>query len=322
MKIRLLKDAEFDDLMALVSACYGEEAEPSSWWKWRYFNPGTGRHLIAVAEEGGVIVGMQPMTIAPFRADGRDVAAGVLTGVMVHPSCRGRGLFRKLIAYCVDAAREAGAGFVCTMPNDRSFPLFMKLGWVDPGLRTLMVDIPLRRFASQLPAGVEPLTGFGADLDELETRIAAAVDGIRLRRARAWVESRCSGNPMRDYRALQMRFGGVCEGYVAFCVDRHRRAPLGFILDVQAPDTDVRARLIQAACRELGQAGAVLALSVVASPDQIADHRKAGMWLVPPRFSPKKFHFVATPCTEEFARPGALGPIGRWQLTFADWDGV
>jgi len=323
VNIRLLRDSEFDQLMALVQKCYGAEAEPPEWWRWRYFNPeGGARHSIVVAEEGAKIVGMQPLTISNFRYDGKLVSGGVLTGVMVDPGFRGRGLFRQLIDHCVKVATEAGAGFVCTMPNERSFPLFMKLRWADPGLRTLLVDLPLVRVPVRDLVGLESLGSFDASHDLLEERVGLGSAGIRAQRGRSWAQGRFFGNPLTQYGVLQVREGGKCTGYVAFGTGLRRNVTIGYIVDVQAPDARVRQTLIRAACRALKRAGARLTIAVVSSEAQVSDHRAAGMWRVPRRLAPKKFYFVVKPCSAEFERSDALRNIGYWELTLADWDGV
>lgn len=352
VKIRCHEEADIAAILKLVDACYGEAAEPPEYWMWRYFGLEAADSEIYLADQGGEIIGMQPMTFFRHTLRNKPLVGTVLTGVMVHPDHRRKGIFRALIKACVETAWRRGADFVTTMPNDLAYPGFMKLGWFDPGDRTLLVR-PLdliaaarskvrpgslgsvvaampqiivrvlspRHFSSNLR--VLNANRFDAAVDDLAERVAAAYDGLVLRRDSAWLNWRYVANPMIHYERFEARSGeGHVRGVAATTVQTWQGIRVGCIVELIGETAKARCSLISSAVYQLAKDGAHIVIAVMSDPDYIADLRNQGFCKIPKYLSPKKFHTVYIPHPDKLELLAPMEQIENWHQTLGDWDGI
>jgi N-acetylglutamate synthase-like GNAT family acetyltransferase len=151
----LLRRAEVSDetaILALFRAVFGRERSADH-WRWKFAEtPYPNRQIsLAVAKQGGALLGHYAVVPVPLNWMGRRILGAESVDTMVHPDARGLGLFEQLGTDCYARLRELGVGLVYGLPNRNSYPGFLrKLGWkrigfLDSYTLRLSVREPLRR---------------------------------------------------------------------------------------------------------------------------------------------------------------------------------
>lgn len=351
-EIRCYEPADWTALLKLVEACYGEAAEPPEWWRWRHFSLNAAYPEIYLAVHEGEIIGMRPLAYSPYTLRGQPLAGALFSAVMVHPNFRRMGVFRSLVNVAVEAAWSHGADFVTTMPNDLSYLGYIKLSWQDPGDRTLLVRplnlvslarsklrpgwlgaliaiLPQSVLRVMSPRGfqsslsVRKVEQFDTAADEMAERIAAAYDGLILRRDCDWLNWRYGANPLVYYECFEARSGeGDLRGIVVTAVEVRYGIRVGYIVDLIGETDETRRVLISAAVRQLEEEGAQVVITVMSDPDYIADLCRQGFYRVPKRLSPKRFHTVYLTHPDKAAHLAPMQRIAKWHQTLGDWDGI
>lgn len=314
-------------MVDLCRACYGERAEPEEWWRWRFFSSDPSSAAVAVATQGDVLVGMQPLRIEPFRHGDQRLLGAAFEGAMVRRGWRGRGVFSRLVSAALESAWARGAAFAYSMPNERSYPAFLKAGWWDLGERQVLVRPLLpQRVRGPEGRGVDGITAtavprFGDGLGGLLGRDAHASE-LEPERRPAWLEWRYGANPAAGYTLVEAR--GPDGDLVAIGVGRVLRIA-GFRVGVVVQWAGAGAGL-RAALRGLEAAfrldGALLSLAVVAAASQATALSQHCYWR-PPDFLPRRR--LRTVCMPRPGAAPALWPprgVESWRLSLGDWDGV
>jgi GNAT superfamily N-acetyltransferase len=351
--VRRFEPGDLGGVMELVAACYGDEmADRGRWSHWHLGHPGA-RHGTMVAEDKGRIIGVQPMEMFAFQLGGEALLGGVLTGAMVHPDRRRLGIFDRLLEACEARAWEVGADFVTTMPNDFSYPGFLRRGYCDPGERMLFVlalapGAIVRRSVGRVPL----LGGFASlvaqvlakprrldrlwqvtltersEIDDqigiVAERVAASWPGLIQCRNAAWLLWRFARETGREYRffAAEGCHDGSAKAFVVATREHRFGIEVGYLVDLFGIEPSATAGVVASACRVLRGDGVHLALAVVSCAELIAPLRAAGFRRVPSRIAPKRFRTVyrSRPGHEE--RLAALSSINHWYQTLGDWDTV
>jgi GNAT superfamily N-acetyltransferase len=350
--IRPYRAEDAADVRSVLTASYGAAATPAPIFNWWHFGCPVAASGFRVAELNGKIVGIQPMQLFSYEQAGHRLSGAMLTGVVVHPEFRRRGLFARLIKACEQDAWRRGADFVTTMPNERSRPGFMKLGYREPGRRRLLL-LPLnvsemaRRAVRWRPLAA--LLGFGLkpaicrsrkwlrtpavdlervklapeDLDRVSKADRQLFPGLRLMRSRAWWEWRYAASP-RGYHMLRLRDEqGATAGLVTTSRERRNGVEVGYIVDWLARDPDRVPILLAGAVRHLSAAGAAIVAGIVSSGFQIRALASVGFGSVPHWAPLKRFFTVFKPApTMSTALAEQLGTIGAWHQTLGDWDNL
>ena len=318
-------------LLARVGTTQLSDSE-FAWWFER--NP-AGEGIVSLAVDGGEVVGVAAMSFFRTVLEGSVTRLAIPVNVATDPRYRGQGVFSRLERENETAAAETGAPLTVTFPNGASYPIFVsRLGWVDlPRLR--LWARPLRAGAvvgyalgrpgragglrPPEPAAreirgleVRPLVAFGADLDELGRRAAAAYGSHFVRDAEyfAW---RYLDSP-RDYRCFGAYREGELRGVAVVGHTFKHGVSAGFLADlVAAPEASsvVRALLARAVDEVKGGADALVLLP---PPSRAA--RRA---LLASGFAPtnKQLRFIGKPLQE---RTELDGRQGAWHFTLGDFD--
>ncbi len=338
--------------MGLVRACYGKNAEPPEWWRWRHFDPSLNLPLIFGAFDGDTVVGIRPMVLFPFSLAGRALTGAVFSAVMVHPDYRRRGLFTGLVSAGTEEAWARGADFITTMPNDLSGQAFRRLGWFDPGLRTLMIlplDLPAIARARHLPGWLGSLAGTLARLvwqgrsrtfehhevkisevdsiseaaDDLADRICGQYEGLMLRRTSTWWNWRFRANPWNPYRRFEGRQpDGRLSGILVTATEDRHGLSVGYVADLLGVNADVRKALISRGVQYLVQDSVQVVATVLTDRTSLAEFRSQGFFRLPNSLSPKKFRTMYVPNPTNPSLVERLGHIENWYQTLGDWDGI
>lgn len=274
-----------------------------------------------MAELEGRVVGVQPMLIYDWALGSRTARGGVLTGVVVDPAFRRRGVFSALVTACEAEAWRQGADFVVTMPNDRSRPGFLRFGWTDLGPRSLLLRHPcVPRSALQ---EVEIWDDVPEDLADLSEHHRACFSGLALRRTREWWRWRFRGPGPTAYVQVGIRGAtGATLGIAAGVIRRSRGVPIGYLVDFLASSEDTLVRLARGLSSALASAGALGVVSVASSPSVISALRAAAFLRLGHRMPLKVFHTVTRFRTGPDALSETLAKVSAWNLTLGDWDNI
>lgn len=339
-----------EGIWELVARCYGDRWMSRTRFRHCYFGERAEATRIVTAESGGRVVGMQPVQWVRHRFRGTPIEAGILTGAMVDPEWRQRGIFGALVSECERVSFERGARLVWTMPNERSSPAFRKAGYRFPGERRLYIWAPeprtlfasrtggllgraLGRVASPLlsrrpprPQGVEVLEAqsLGPEAEALSKNFCSGWSGILQDRDAPWRTWRFGTDMEGPYRFLEARESD--GGASAWCVvtrERREGREVGYILDLVAGDRRAGVAVVSEALRLMAGWGVELVMSAVCGRGLGALMSGGGMVRVPRAMAPKRFYLAYR------TAPGAEADLTRdlsspenWYLTFADWDAL
>jgi GNAT superfamily N-acetyltransferase len=321
MTIRRFEPPDWPAVVAVLEATYGaSDTRAGVYEHWNLRCPVAGSGFV-VAEVEGRVVGAQPMLIHEWRTDGLAVRGGVLTGVVVDPRFRRRGVFSALVRACEREAWSCDAEFIVTMPNERSRPGFLRLGWTDLGGRSLLLRHPLVSRAAC--RGVEDRDGVAEDLEALAESHRASFGGLGLGRTAEWWRWRFDGHPAREYLQVGARdASGRPAGLAAGVIRKSRGIPVGYLVDFLASSREALVRVACGLTKKLAVAGAVAVVSVVSSPAVEGALRDAGFHKFGRILPLKTFHTVA-----RFRQGGGpveekLRAVQAWNLTLGDWDNI
>lgn len=324
MRLDVVGQEGIPDAQRLSSVCYGARAEPVEWWRWWLFGRGEESSRIAVAYGPGGVVGMQPVSFFPFVWGGKTGQCALLTGGMIAPESRGKGLFRRLVDTAVAEAWRRDCRIVLTMPNERSAPAFERFGWTNLGDRSAMVWLGSRNSAGRGRASGAPVKSLPELSEESIASLVAAGAGepvAMIARDAGWLRWRYRGNPLAEYVVVHDPEETASEAAIAVGTIRILRGVrVGWLVDVIGRGDAPRSRAVVALARELRRQGAVIVASVVGGRRTRGELEGAGFWRVPALLVPKRFRTVC------LARESQAAPIpvllDEWSMTLADWDGV
>jgi len=350
IEIHEFQPEDFANVMTLVKICYGDAAPSPERWRWRHFEFDPQDSTMFVAKHDNKIVGLRPMALFDYFLDGQPLKGALFSAVMVHPSYRRLGIFSRLVKACMEEAWRRGAAFINTMPNDISYRGFIKLGWQDPGDRTLYVrPINLKALARQkvhpawlgIPLGfmtqgfvslISPNPGkyrlsiaavpeLSLEAADLSRRIGVRFDGLILHRTHTWLTWRYKASPWNHYVRLEaLSSDGRLKGYAVTNMNTQWGITTGYVVDILGETAEARQALIEASVEHLREQGAQICAAVMSPPELMADFRTQGFFHIPQRISPKKFHTVYQPHPDYTATFDSVRSIDRWYQTLGDWD--
>jgi hypothetical protein len=277
------------------------------------------------------------------------VKGALLTGVAVHPKFRRRGIFSALVNACEQEAWRQEAAFVATMPNEKSRPGFLKLGYADLGRRQLLMR-PLspasfggrvfpvlghlagsvgglvQAAAKPLPRGphasVREIDRTPGDIETLAPAHENRFPGLRIRRTAEWLGWRLTELAPRHYRQFETRRpDGRLAGFAAITLDERDAMKVCYLLDLLVEDETTIPTLLATICNA-ARAEKAEALATVVSGGPLAKClRRAGMWAVPEWLPLKKFYSVAR-FNPRMDLPARWRRLAGWYQTLADWDNL
>lgn len=321
MAIRAYRASDWSSVVGVLEATYGRTgAREDLYERWNLRCP-VALSRAQVAESGERIVGVQPLLTYDWRVRGTPLQGGVLTGVAVHPDFRRRGVFRALVDACIREAWGAGADFVITMPNDRSYPGFVRMGWVDLGDRSLLVRTRLPKPANGRTPREGPVAP--ADLLDLAERHSRAFPGLALRKTPEWWAWRFEARPEGGYH--QVFLDGPGGRLVCAAAGTLRRGPgvmLGYVVECLAESPAALVDGCGALVNRLFEEGAVAAAAVVSQPNVRDALHDAGFFRVSGMGPVKRFHTVALFRPTSDPRSIPLEAVESWDLSLGDWDNI
>lgn len=319
--IRRLDRQDWPVVVKILDATYGPSTARAALYEhWNLLCP-VAESAFLVAEVGGRVVGAQPMLIHEWVGREAPLRGAVLTGVVVDPEYRRRGLFTALVKACEREAEGTGAAFVMTMPNERSRPGFLRLGWSDLGRRRLLARPAA--FSGAACSGITVLEEAPPEVEDLAGRHQACFGGLSLRRTAAWWQWRFAGLTGRRYVQVAVRdVSGRAVGLAAGAVRASGGIPVGYLVDVLASDRCSLVRVARHLVRALAEAGALAVVSVVSAPPLEEALREAGFFRIWRGLPLKQFHTMARFLSNGSSPIEHQSTVNAWNLTLGDWDNV
>lgn len=338
---------------AVLEATYGERTTSAAAFDWWCFGCQDAVSGFMVAEVEGKLVGVQPMEVFRFKDADRTVTGGLLTGVAVHPEFRRQGIFSALVRGCEREAWRLGASFVTTMPNERSRPGFLKMGYTDLGRRRLLIRpmdmaavaataVPvagLGWLASTVMAGIQAVVKRTPEIGEyrvrevrdlppeihvLEGRHAAQFPGLRIQRSPAWWHWRYLKSPERTYRMFEARTSsGEVAGLATSSGEIRDGLRVVYLMDVAVRLPAALGALVAAVIQAAGNDRAVAVVAVTSSSEMTRALSGVGFWAVPSWAPVKRFYTVVRFNPDQGHQvPPAWRRIGGWYQMLGDWDNL
>ncbi len=348
-RVRPFRRDDTPGVRRVLEASYGQKATPAEIYEWWSLGCPCAHPGFMVAESNGLIVGVQPMEIFQYRDAQASFKGGMLTGVAVHPDFRRRGIFSALVRACEEEAWRQGAAFVGTMPNDRSRPGFLKLGYTDLGRRTLLVRLvkPRGGQARSVPVAgnalgtvaewiqsrfkplaaepgmiVRSVNGVIPEMSELAAKHASLFPGLRIQRTSEWWRWRFFEAPVRAYRILECRdHNGELAGLAVYTIKFKGRYKVSYLVDVLVSSEGAAGALVKRWCDDAAGEGAQAVGTVVGSISLTKVLVRGGLWSVPQWLPVKRFYSVVrfNPTSDV---PSAWHRLSGWYQTFGDWDNL
>lgn len=347
--IRLFRPNDAPGVRAVLEATYGAKATPAAtynWWSLGFTGATSG---FTVAEANEKIVGVQPMEIFPYTDGAKQLKGGVLTGVAVHPDFRRRGIFSALVRGCEAEAWRQGAAFVTSMPNERSQPGFVKMGYTDLGRRQLLVR-PLRpcamggkalpvlghlagaaaglgqSMAKRIPSAkgysVREINSTDTELELLAQKHDELFPGLRMERNSGWWRWRFLESPLRQYRILEVRTPNAKPvGLAAYALDAREKFKVCYLMDLLVAEEAAVPALVSCVCEKALADGADATAAVVSSQKLANLLSASGFWAMPDWLPIKKFYSVAL-FNPIQSTPQNWRTLTGWYQTLADWDNL
>jgi GNAT superfamily N-acetyltransferase len=121
----------FDGCVALEARTYGLDARAAAAaMHWRLRHPYASREGVAVvALADKKVVGLQTWMPWPYRRKGKSFRSMQSGGSLVDESCRGQGLFSRLLKAGTKVAVDRGTDFFTGFPVKMSYGAFLKDSW-------------------------------------------------------------------------------------------------------------------------------------------------------------------------------------------------
>lgn len=305
---------------------------------WRFRRNPHGDAKFAVASKDDLIVGLIALVPTLLRAGSVEMRGYQAIDTVVHPSCRGCGLFVRMGKLAQDPDAPGGE-VLWGFPNANAAPgWYGRLGWtnlgqvpllmrplrssfvlgrVHPKLRIL--DMPMIRGRTNSAELYTDGAQLSADFDKLWRHVATQF-GIAVDRSGEWLRWRLMDKPGADYRCVGMKSGEL-EAFVAVKIADKHGGRLCYVME--ALSTPERQRdlteLLLSEMAVAARSGAEVALAwCPKSAPNYRAYRKAGFLPVPPRLRPIEINFGARALRAESA--AAAEPGTPWYLSFLDSD--
>jgi len=353
ISVHLCGAAEREEQVRLHNACFKKPVDaPALAWRYDQSPHGASVSYLSRLPDGQGVCGYacSPRTALARGDDGSRASLGETGDVMTHPDWRKKGLFSALDRACMAETKRLGWPAVFGLPNRRSAPIFLDLGWKkvgtvrpwtfllkdDEGSRSVrtregrlqgwLVPLGVRKGKAARGKLVEragtkfqarAIDRFPPEVVELSRAIEKRF-ALMVRRDAAWLDWRFLKSPSGLHRAYSLfDEAGAFAGYAVVQLPRPGSST-GWLVDVLARDDDALAAAISAGLERLELAGA----------SAVQAHAVDGSWwcerLQEAGFLPPKAnnHLIVIAWQNEPEHPVARAALDAraWYLTDGDRD--
>lgn len=258
VEIRRAEPGDRKAILVIGSRALGWESaqRTADLFEWKHDRNPFGPSFVWVAEAEGRVVGFRAFMRWRLERDGEAIDAVRAVDTATDPDFWGQGVFRTLTTHALGELGDAGIAAVFNLPNAKSLPGYLKMGWTElgrPALGVVPRSLPGLVRAARERAPAEKWS----EVCSVGEPATAVLDGHSrgARPGEHWPPGRWStaqaGGFLRwrygldhlRYRALRVR-GGWC----VFRVRRRGRAREVAVCEWLSPDPDPRAlrRLVTA----------------------------------------------------------------------------
>ncbi len=112
-----------------ASLAHKEKEKTVEWFNWKFTKCPYGHSLLSCAKENDEIAGCVAFGLQDFFYKNQRIKGAISFETFVSPKHQGKGLFKKLISFAENKAKEAGIELLLNFPNSNSLPGFLKMGW-------------------------------------------------------------------------------------------------------------------------------------------------------------------------------------------------
>ncbi|HEU5083070.1 MAG TPA: GNAT family N-acetyltransferase [Acidimicrobiales bacterium] len=143
LRVERLDTAEhLDAIIGLASRSLGwaGDERDRAFFVWKHHENPFGRSPAWGAWDGERLVAFRTLLRWELAVDERRLRLVRAVDTATDPDYQGRGLFRRLTTQAVDELTAEGVDAVFNTPNDQSRPGYLKMGWVELGRPTLLVQ--------------------------------------------------------------------------------------------------------------------------------------------------------------------------------------
>ena len=314
---------------------------PGDLYRWKLFSSPWGAGITALATHRGRIVGMVAAVPKPMRFAGQTAKAFELGDFFVAPEFRRKGYFGDLIEMVSAEAAQRGGDLTYVRPNDLSFPLLVRRGFLElqqlherhlsipsraverrvPGsaglVRALGGDALARRLSLPTPGPdaplVEPVHRFGDEMDRLWERAAPHYD-VCLVRSAQYLNWRFADSPA-PFELWLARRGNEAAG---FGVTFRSATGLGFLIDAFSLPADASA------------AGSIVRHTITHLLDRgchsvycwtVLHHGESALHQHLRRACPRLHQSVLHVAFRSLRDAALPPPSGTWHMSMGDFDG-
>lgn len=247
-----LGEGDLEPLAAFMRGQNNATTDAGRLRHWYLDNP-AGRATVIIGRLGGRIVGMSTTNDHRFRGPGGEVLVAMPQKVLTDASVRGRGIFQRLYHATEQAARAKGAGFLLTVTNAASTPIFLgRFGYV-------RLPVPRMLVWPALPGRVRGAVATGPW--EAHAWTPEDASAWRLVRDAAHLHWRYSGHPDPAHEQHAFATEG---GHARIVLKRIRRkgVPLLLLLELVATDAGSARLALRNARRLAWRSGCVALLGL------------------------------------------------------------
>jgi len=337
------------ELLALHHRAWpGAEICDERFLRWQYDENPAGPALSTLARErsSGRIIAQFGALPVRLWVDGEERLGALGLNVVTDEAYRRRGLFVALGHAANERMAQAGASIAFAMPNENSFPGFVRhLGYAHAAdVPFLVRPVNVRRLVSQrvriLGAGalasiaswpfvrplpraplaesgvtIERVEGFDAQFDDFWQRIRGRERVIAMRDAR-YLDWRFRQAPLRRYEVFRATSASGMAGYIVVRTTELLGMRAGMIVDFLVDNERAGRPLLSHALAHFAHEDVdLVATLMLAHAPEYRLLRQAGLRPLPRRLLPQPFRLVA--------RDGAAARDARnWFFTLGDYDVV
>lgn len=226
-EIRPLQAGDENGIRRLFETCHGRPLAADV-WAWRY----EGAAMTEVAVDQGEIVGHVSALPVRLERGAKSLKAGLWVDLMIAPAYRNLTLFLDMAEANRRHCAAQGVEILFAFPNGKSFPVLKRmLGWQDCGEIMALEGKLSTLLCMEGGPEIEPIDSFGAEFDELWSRIKPK-DRLCGERGSARLNWRYRARPGANYPAWAARSAsGRLEGFLVAKTFDGPSGRIGDILD-------------------------------------------------------------------------------------------
>lgn len=343
-----------EEMIEMTQEYYGVENDIAQrlFIEHEYFKNPSGNALIDLAwdEEKKVIAGQYVVLPMRFKVGKEQIGCVLSLNTLTREAYRGQGIFTKLAENVYARAKEMDKEFCYGMPNQNSYPGFIKkldfcnLGAIPLFLRPLRLSAMVREFLKnkllsviakpfdRLTAVTKNAISSNIQIIPVTAENAALMDrfwehaqnkySIMNVRDQAYVSYRYLSMPLRDYYPFLALQDGVPVAFSAIRIMEVSGMQCGMLADfLFAPGAKAAAEqlLISMMVKAEELNASMVGALMLAHTEEAKLLRRKGFFRCPKKLEPQPFPLIVRAFHEKLKGSGLL-QIGHWFFTMGDYD--